>query len=147
MQQLNNVHAYSELYIQDAQKNIAWAFEYGVLKLHYTLEEFIQHWLDFKYIDLIETGNPKYIAGMSGIELARLVTNRTDEPVEHLEYYPSENFWTGWIASYYQWLRNAKYKNIFSKMTATDFLSVYKTMHEEDINRMVELLDEKKCYE
>lgn len=139
--------AYSELYIHDSQKNIACAFEYGVLGLNYTLEEFVQKWIGFPKIELIETGNPMYIAGMSGIELARLVTSRQNEDVKKLAYNPTENYWTGWIASYYQWLRNTTYKNIFTKMTANDFLCVYPTMHEADINRIIELLDEKKCYE
>ena len=37
--------AYSELYLKDAQENIAWAFEYGFLGLGFSLEGFVQKWL------------------------------------------------------------------------------------------------------
>ena len=33
--------AYSELYLKDAQENIAWAFEYGVLGLGFSLDQLV----------------------------------------------------------------------------------------------------------
>lgn len=133
--------AYSELYLKDAQENIAWAFEYGVLGLKFSLEEFVQKWLSFKYINLIENGNPHFISGMSGIELAWLVAGLKNQKVVDIGFSPSENYWTGFVASIYQWSRNVTYTEIFSNVTASDFLRMYPTFHEEDTANVLEEID------
>lgn len=133
--------AYSELYLKDAQENIAWAFEYGVLGLGFSLEEFVQKWLSFKYIHLIEKGNPHFISGMSGIELSWLVAGLENQKVVDIGFSPSENYWTGFVASIYQWSRNVTYEEIFSCVTANDFLCMYSTFHEEDIVNVLEEID------
>lgn len=83
--------AYSELYLKDAKENIAWAFEYGVLGLDFSLAEFVQKWLSFKYIHLIENGNPHFVSGMSGIELSWLVAGLENKEVVDIGFSPSEN--------------------------------------------------------
>lgn len=133
--------AYSELYLKDAQANIAWAFEYGVLGLGFSLETFVQKWLSFKYIDSIEKGDPHFISGMSGIELSWLVAGLENQEVVDIGFSPSENYWTGFVASLYQWSRNVTYKEIFSQVTAKDFLYMYPTFHEEDITNVLEEID------
>ena len=133
--------AYSELYIKDAQENIAWAFEYGVLGLGISLAEFVQKWISFKYIHLIENGNPHFVSGMSGIELSWLVAGLENQEVVDIGFSPSENYWTGFVASMYQWSRNVTYKEIFSNVTANDFLCMYPTFHEEDIANVLEEID------
>lgn len=135
--------AYSELYLKDAQENIAWAFEYGVLGLGFSLAEFVQKWLSFKYINLIENGNPHFVSGMSGIELSWLVAGLENQKVVDIGFSPSENYWTGFVASIYQWSRNVTYKEIFSNVTATDFLCMYPTFHEEDIANVLEEIDQR----
>lgn len=133
--------AYDELYLKDAQTNIAWCFEYGVRGLNYSLEDFVQKWISFEYISLIETGNPHFVSGMSGIELAWLVAGLENQKAVDIGYCPSENFWTGFIAAAYQWSRNVTFKEIFSSVTARDFLCMYPTYHEEDIENVLEEID------
>ena len=134
--------AYSELYVLDAQKTIAHSFDYAVNKMDLTLEEYARKFAFFKYINLIETGNPHYLAGMSGIELAKEICNKQGVRYGRLPYNPGLEFWTGWILSYYQWSRNISYKSIFEKFSVEQFVHAFPTFHEQNKNRMFEYMDE-----
>lgn len=135
--------AYNELYLEDAQTNIAWCFEYGVRGLKYSLENFVEKFLAFEYLNLIETGNPHFISGMSGVELAILLTNSEGREIVKFPYNPSENYWTGFVAAIYQWAKNITFAEIFSAVTPSDFLCMYKTFHEQDIMNVLDAIDEK----
>lgn len=134
--------AYSDLYIEDARKTIAHSFDYAVKKLNYSLEEYAELFANFEYIDLIETGNPHYVAGMSGIELAKEICGKTGERYGRIPYNPGLEYWTGWILSYYQWSRNIAYKTILSKFPIERFRMAYPTFHEENERRMFEYMDD-----
>ncbi len=136
-----NKTAYSELYVNDAQRTIAHSFDYAVNKMGYTLKEYAELFANFKYIHLIESGDPHYTAGMSGIELAKTVCNKTDNKYGVLPYYPGQEYWTGWILSYYQWLKNMPYKTILAKFPVENFVRAYPTLHECNKKRMFEYMD------
>lgn len=139
---MNKTTAYDELYVNDAQKTVAHSFDYAVNKMNYSLSEYLDQFLSFKYIHLLEKGNPHYVAGMSGIELAKEICNKEGIKYGRLPYEPGLEFWVGWILSYYQWLRNISYKEIIEKFSLERFCKAYPTFHECNKNRMVEYLDE-----
>lgn len=139
--EISNKTAYSELYVNDAQKTIAHSFDYAVNKMNYTLKEYADLFANFEYIHLIEKGDPHYIAGMSGIELAKIVCNKRNNKYGILPYYPGVEFWTGWILAYYQWLRNLSFKAIFEKFSIERFERAYPTFHESNKKRMFEYMD------
>lgn len=134
--------AYSELYVDDAQRTVAHAFDYAVNKMKYSLEEFTEMFVSFEYVHLLETGNPRYVAGMSGIELAAEICGRSGKKMERLPYNPGLEYWTGYIASYYQWDRNITYKELFEKFGIERFRAAYPTFHECNKKRMFEYMDE-----
>lgn len=67
--------------------------------------------------------------------------SRRGKKVVDIGFSPSENYWTEFVASLYQWLRNVTYKEIFSQVTANDFLCMYPTFNEEDIANVLEEID------
>lgn len=134
--------AYSELYIHDAQKTIAHSFDYAVKKIGFSLEQYAMNFAYFKYIDLIENGDPHYLCGMSGIELSREICN-INERLGRIPYNPQLEYWTGWILCYYQWCRNISYKDILAKFSIADFRAAFPTFHECNKTKMIEYMDEK----
>ena len=138
---ISNKTAYNELYLNNAQKTIAHSFDYAVKKMNYTLKEYAELFANFEYIHLIEEGHPRYVAGMSGIELAKAVCNISNKRFGILPYCPGVEFWTGWIIAYYQWLRNLSYKKIFDKFPVERFVNAYPTFHECNKKRMFEYMD------
>ena len=134
--------AYSKLYVEDAQDVIPESFSFATYYLKLSLEEYVEKFLAFEYIHLLETGNPHYLSGMSGIELAEEITNTYLER-RHYDYIPyGRDYWIGWIVAYYQWSRNVTYKTIFSKFSLERFIMAYPTFHEQDEYKMYEYMDE-----
>ncbi len=137
----NDEPAYSELYLKDAQKTIAHSFDYAVNKMNVPLEEYVKNFLAFKYLHLLEKGDPHYTSGISGIELAKEICKKQNIKYGRLQYNPGMEYWIGWIISYYQWLRNLKYSEIIEKFPLQNFIKAYPTFHEENKKRMIEYMD------
>lgn len=64
---------YSELYLNDAKKNLGEMIEYAVVDLGYESDEFFGYFISSGIADKFGKENPKYVAGSSGIELAENV--------------------------------------------------------------------------
>lgn len=64
---------YSELYLNDARKNLGEMIEYAVVDLGYEPDEFLDYFITSGIADKFGKGNPKYTVGMSGTELAECV--------------------------------------------------------------------------
>ena len=99
------------------------------------------------YADKFERGNPAIVSGMSGIELARKVIsyaypNRTF-PVEFISGDRSNIFWAGWALAEYQWITCKRFKDIFSRISLTEIISMYSVYHEMDIEHFVEDMTKK----
>lgn len=65
--------AYKESYLNKAQKTLAAMMVYAVADLNCEPDEFFRLFLQSGLADEFDRGNPNYIAGKSGIELAREV--------------------------------------------------------------------------
>ena len=103
------MHAYPETYLNDAMNNLGNMFDYGLVDLHYDPERFYEQFLTSGVAKQFEQGNPKYVAGLSGPELAIEVIYRTEDhrptqmPSEEIDKSPE--YWAGWSLAYYQWYR------------------------------------------
>lgn len=65
--------AYSELFINDAMETFGEAFEYAVNNLKLCGQEFLDIFSHGHIGEAFSRGDIRYIAGMSGIELAKVV--------------------------------------------------------------------------
>ncbi len=138
--------AYSELYLSDAQRSLSDAFDYGIVLCGLPCDLFARKFSESQACHQFEKGNPSYIAGRSGIELARLFIAEKEcpggcypDPVPSVE--KSRAFWAGWALAYYQWSRNVTFKSLFARVPLTDILAMYHPYHEEDILNFCEALD------
>jgi DNA-binding transcriptional regulator YiaG len=95
----------------------------------------------------MENGEPMLLAGKSGIEIAADIILETTgkqleiEPEEHLGR--SREYWMGWALCYYQWFSGRSYSDIFMALTFEDLETMYDTLHEADISKFVDIVDEK----
>ena len=95
----------------------------------------------------MENGEPSFLAGKSGIEIAAEVVSETMgkkldvAPEEH--FGRSEEYWIGWAVAYYQWYSSRRYSDIFKVLTYEDLQKMYYTLHEADITKFVEIADER----
>lgn len=139
------IHAYSELYIEGVMIKLGDMLEYACIDGEYDLDAFWQLFLRSRVSIGIENGNPKYIAGMSGVELAQIVMEEVDYntgfPEPSWNSNRSDIYWCGWVLAYYQWYCALSFKIISEKLTLRMLRKMYGTLHEADIHKCIDVLD------
>jgi len=140
------MRAYEEIYLDDAMNNLGDMFDYVVYDCGYELEDFYSYFLVSGIAESFGKGNPKYIAGLSGPELASIAFARTKG--NRLNIIPSENieksaeYWAGWILAYYQWYSGQSFAELKNNgLTINHLLNLYPTLHEADITKFVDVAD------
>lgn len=139
--------AYQETYLSKAQAALGDAFDYAINTCRIPGSDFIKIFTASSVSRRIENGEPAYLAGKSGIEIASDVVLETTgkqleaEPQEH--FGRSREYWIGWAVSYYQWFSARSYSDIFKVLSYEDLANMYHTLHEADITKFVDIADEK----
>ena len=137
--------AYQETYLSKAQSALGDAFDYAINTCHIPGSDFIKLFTASSVSRRMENGEPAYLAGKSGIEIAADVllesTGRQPEaePVEH--FGRSREYWIGWAVCYYQWFSARSYGDIFKVLSYEDLANMYYTLHEADITKFVDAVD------
>ena len=143
--------AYSELYIDEVMDNLGSMMDYGVHSLDIDLELFYHCFLVSGIADEISCGNPKYLCGIAGSELALMIAERTGLRVDDKEplIYPGAVYWTGWILAYLQWYFNMSFQALHTKgITAKSIFLKFNPLHEAPIDKTVDIVARKlKDYE
>lgn len=141
------IRAYQETYLSKAQAALGDAFDYAINTCRIPGLDFIKIFTASSVSRRIENGEPAYLAGKSGIEIASDVVLETTgkqleaEPQEH--FGRSREYWIGWAVCYYQWYSARSYSDIFKVLSYEDLANMYHTLHEADITKFVDIADEK----
>lgn len=141
-------HAYHEMYAGKAMTNIANMFDFAINEFGLDGEDFAGMFFSSEISRRLELGDPKYLIGMCGEELAlRVIESATGKiPVaeisEHMERSPDH--WCGWVIAYYQWLRNISFKDLFDIMSYGEISSLYHALHEADVTKFAEIMDKRR---
>ena len=135
------MNAYDKIYLDDAMSNLAVMLDYGAMT-YGNPETFFNRFLVSDISKQFGAGNPRYIAGMSGIELAERVMKETGGQSLYSEYRTfgkSESYWAGWALAYLQWYTGYTFEKINERGISIPFLlALYPTHHEADITKLIE---------
>ena len=139
------IRAYDEIHLDDAMETLGNAIEYAVLFCEIDGQEFIDLFITSGIAAEFGKGNVKYVAGMSGVELARLVLEKCGKKasdISELPYidYPAE-YWVGWILAYYQWYTGKSFTTICRKISFQNMMDLYGVLHEADPSKAVSVFD------
>lgn len=140
------IHAYDKIYLSVAQKNLARMLDYLTNNLKHPMEKAWQFFLMSEVSSRFERGDCTVLAGMSGVELARMVLEQAGEPAA--DKTPSYNFdrspeyWTGWAVAYYQWDTSLTFAEIERAVPITEICRMYYPYHEMDIRQFVDRMNE-----
>jgi hypothetical protein len=126
--------------------NLGDMLDYAVYDCEYEPEDFWAFFMESGIADAFGKGNPKYVTGLSGPELASEVLYRTfgSRPAiqasDNIDKSPE--YWAGWILAYYQWHTALRFFDINEYgLTIQHVLSLYPTLHEADITKFVAVAD------
>lgn len=140
-------HAYSESYLSDAKEQLSQFFDYLINDCGMKPDWVTSIFLSSGYAEQFERGNPAVLAGMSGIELARAVTEATYKkkklPEPGFAEGLSPEYWAGWALAEYQWYSGKRFKDIFEHVKLPEIISMYPVYHEMDISKFIETIGEK----
>ena len=140
-------HAYHEIYLSKAQTALGDAFDYAVGTCHIPGSDFIKHFVASSVSRRMENGEPAYLTGKSGIEIASdVLLESTGKPLEtelQEHFGRSREYWIGWAVCYYQWFSARSYSEIFAVISFEDLQNMYYALHEADITKFTDIMDEK----
>lgn len=139
------IHAYSELYLNDAQKTLGTMFDYAVYDCEYNIDWFADLFVKSGYAIQFGRGNPAIISGMSGVELAnRVIEYAYNNPIYIPATQPIDRtpeYWAGWALADYQWYSCYSFYHIFNRIKMSEITDMYGIYHEMDIFQFRETMD------
>ncbi len=131
------MHAYSELYIENAQKVMAQMLHCAIYDLGMDYDPFARLFVQSGAADQFGKGNPRFVAGMSGTELAEEVIRRVTGTGCRIDAQPcfdrSDAWWTGSTIAWYQWYEGCSFRVLFSEVPCSSIAGMYKKYHEMDL--------------
>ena len=141
------IRAYQEIYLTRAQNRLGDAFDYAINSCLIPGSVFTKLFAASSISKRMENGEPAYLAGKGGIEIASEILYETtgkipeSKPQEHFGRSPE--YWIGWAICYYQWYSARSYNDIFQVLSFDDLKRMCYTLHEADITKFVDIADEK----
>ena len=121
--------------------------DYGINDCHFEISLLFDLFLMTGIARQFETGNPKYIAGMSGEELActmfELAGIKRSFPRAAVMTSRTPEYWCGWIMAHCQWKTAFSFHTITTLIPPQEFLRLYPTLHEAPEQKTVDLLLER----
>lgn len=140
-------HAYSEFYLSDAKDRLSQFFDYLINDCGMKADWVASVFLSSRYAEQFERGNPAILAGMSGIELARVVVEATYKkkklPEPRYAEGLSPEYWAGWALAEFQWYSGKRFKDIFEHVKLSEIIPMYSVYHEMDVSKFIEAMDER----
>lgn len=139
--------AYQETYLSNAQAALGDAFDYAVNVCGISGNSFIKMFIASSISKRMENGEPTYLSGKSGIEIVKEILTETtgkDGSVKPQNMFGrSIEYWIGWAVAYYQWYSSRKYSDIFQAIPFGDLQKMYYPLHEADISKFVDIVDQR----
>lgn len=141
------VRAYPENYLNKAQRSLGDAFDFAINDCGIASEEFVRLFVASSGSKKFQCGDPSFLAGRSGIEMAMDVLEETtgkEYPYnEELRLGRSVEYWIGWAIAYYQWYSDRSFMEIFDAVSFVDLERLYVTLHEADTTKFAEVMEER----
>lgn len=138
-------HAYSPLYLNKATRAIGNMLHDAVQEFDIDGTDFLKRFIQSEVAEQFENGNPKYIAGKSGLDLFVEVMEKTNGKVYDTvlieSYERSSDYWVGWLLAHYQWYSGRSFRSILETIPYEELTGLYDTLHEADIQKSYEVLD------
>ena len=139
-------HAYNESYLSNAKDRLSSFFDYAINDCKIKPDWITVLFINTGYAEQFERGNPAYVAGMSGVELARAVIlkayGRKELPEPTYAEDCSPEYWAGWAVAEYQWFSGRRFKDIFARIPLSKIIGMYSVYHEMDVTNFIDTMEE-----
>ena len=139
--------AYAEDYLDGAQRILGDAVDFAVMTLGLEPDDFGNSFAVSDVSGQFASGNPRYVAGMNGCELARQVLTETQTPYSDAEdamfLEKGPEYWAGWALAFYQWYSNTAFMEILRVVPLGEIMVMYPAYHEMDVMQFADRMQER----
>ena len=136
------IRAYAEDYVTGAQRVLGDAVDFAVMSLGLEPDVFGKAFAVSDASRQFGSGNPRYVAGMNGCELARKVLEETHTPFQDtadvMFVDKGPEYWAGWALAFYQWYSGYDFMDILAAVPLALIIAMYPTYHETHIMQFVD---------
>ena len=133
------MRAYKAIYLSHAAKNLGSMLDYAVNDCNMDGGLFLHMFITSGLAEQYERGDPKVVAGMSGVELAvqaiEAATGAKPDVKPGERDYRTPEYWAGWVIAQYQWHTTMSFSTILRFLPYDDIVRMYHTLHEADITK------------
>ncbi len=140
------IHAYQEIYLNSIQNRIGLAFDFAINDCKIKPNDFIDMFLASSVCKELENNMAFQVIGKSGYEIVyNVIYEATKNEIAYdpiIKYDRTIEYWIGYAISYYQWYTDKKYKDIFNAIKYEELEKLYFTLHEADISKFVDTINE-----
>lgn len=139
------MRAYIEPYLKNVMQNMGVLSHFCINEYGLSPEKFAELFARSHVAEQISKGNPRFLAGLSGKEMADMIMEALDEKgyrrVETDTFHVSPEYWAGWVMAYYQWYTAVSFAQMYADGRTYDkVLKMYYPMHEADLIKIVEAI-------
>ncbi len=138
--------AYNEYYIEDSMHIMGEMFDFAVNCLNYDIDTFYSCFVSSYVAKNFEVGNPKFVSGISGDDLALHVLKSIGVETEYITPIAKNNFdsveyWVGRICAYFQWNKNVSFKEMSDNGLSPSEISKYYELNNNDLPLFIIKID------
>ena len=139
-------NAYDRVYLLRARQSLGRMLDFACHGLGYSPRVFWDFFLGSGVAASFGDGDVRFIAGMSGYELAYEVLDRCGEKYSRMvDPSPpdgkSSEYWAAWATAHYQWFRGLDFARINSFAPIDDIVAMYHPYHEMDVSQFCDEMD------
>ena len=139
------IHAYDETYLATSQNILGHAIDFVVITLNIDADVFGNAFAVSSVSKQFASGNPLYVAGRNGCELARDVLTETHrtfiDKADAMYLDKSPEYWAGWALAFYQWYSGRSFMDILTAVPLSGIIHMYPLYHEMDIMQFAQQMD------
>jgi len=140
------IRAYKETYLHNAANQFGSMMDYAVNDCGIDGDHYLHMFISSGLARQFERGNPKVIAGKSGVEIAveAITTATGGAPKEQPPKTENrtEEYWGGWALAHYQWYTSQTFSAILRFLPFSHLMDMYQTLHEADITKLYAVANE-----
>lgn len=137
--------SYNANYLYDARIHLGTCFDYLINTCGFEPDKAMNIFIESGIALLFGEGNPGYVSGMSGVELARHIYFETFQEELSTGYTPSldrsPQYWAGYSLASYQWKSGKSFKKICQAVPFNEVVGMYSVYHEMDTREFEDEMD------
>ena len=130
------IHAYNELYVNDAMCTLAEVFSYvqDERQADILFRDFVMSGIAHQF----GRGNPRYI-NMPSQALFYEIVGTKMPLIRPVGMGRSPQYWCGFVLAYYQWYTGLSFEQIGRKLPPSQIMRMYYPLHEADLQKFVDV--------